>query len=163
MSMSTAECLAEQSSSLLERTLKRLLGARGLTSRGLMSPSALEVHELIEQGLSSEDVIRFIESVELLHDRKLVSQVIGMSERTLYRRVKEPLPLSAEQSGRAWRFAELLTRAEDVLGASDEAQRWMLTPAMALEGRRPIDLISTQVGHALVDDLLTRMDYGVYS
>ena len=67
MSMSTAECHAEQSPSLLERTLKRLLGTRGLTSRGLMSPSALDVHELIEQGLSSEDVIRFVESVELLH------------------------------------------------------------------------------------------------
>lgn len=39
----------------------------------------------------------------------------------------------------------------------------MLTPAMGLEGRAPIDLLTTQVGFELVDDFLTRMQYGVYS
>ncbi|WP_273142238.1 antitoxin Xre/MbcA/ParS toxin-binding domain-containing protein [Halomonas sp.] len=59
-------------------------------------------------------------------------------------------------------FAEILTRAKDVLGDREEAKRWMNTPAMGLEGRKPIDLITTQAGYELVDDFLTRLDYGVY-
>jgi putative toxin-antitoxin system antitoxin component (TIGR02293 family) len=38
----------------------------------------------------------------------------------------------------------------------------MLEPAMALEKRRPIDLLTTSVGAQLVDDVIERMRYGVY-
>lgn len=156
--MTVAENHADQEPNILERTLKRLKGQR--STAGL---SAFDIHEMIEEGLPSQDVISFVESVNLLHDKGVVSKVLGMSERTLYRRVKKPEPLSAEQSSRTWRFAEILTKAEDVFGDPEEAQRWMNTPAMGLEGHKPIDLITTQVGYELVDDFLTRMDYGVYT
>ncbi|MCG6658264.1 DUF2384 domain-containing protein [Halomonas campisalis] len=156
--MAVAEIQPEHAPDILQRTLQRLIGSRADKAR-----SAFEIHELIEQGLPSQDIISFVESIDLFHDKMVVAKVIGMSERTLYRRVKNPEPLSAEQSSRAWRFAEILTRAEDVFGDPEEAQRWMNTPAMGLEGRKPIDLITTQVGYELVDDFLTRMDYGVYS
>lgn len=117
---------------------------RLMCNRPAKSRSAFEIHELIEQGLLYQDIITFIESIKLLNDKKIVFKVIGMSERTLYRRVKNPEPLSAEQSCRTWRFAETLTKAEDALGDSKEAQRWMNTPAMGLEGRKPIDLITTR-------------------
>lgn len=156
--MTVAENHADLEPNILERTLKRLMGNRATKIR-----SAFEIHEMIERGLPSQDVIHFVESVNLFHDKKVVVKVIGMSERTLYRRVKKPEPLTAEQSSRTWRFAEILTKAEDVLGDPDEAQRWMNTPAMGLEGHKPIDLITTQVGYELVDDFLTRMDYGVYT
>lgn len=156
--MTVAENHVDPEPNILERTLKRLMGNRATQAR-----SAFEIHAMIERGLPSQDVIHFVESVNLLHDKKVVVQVIGMSERTLYRRVKKPEPLTAEQSSRTWRFAEILTKAEDVFGDPDEAQRWMNTPAMGLEGHKPIDLITTQVGYELVDDFLTRMDYGVYT
>lgn len=156
--MAVAENHADQELSILERTLKRLMGNRATQAR-----SAFEIHEMIEKGLPSQDIISFVESVGLLHDKKVVVKVIGMSERTLYRRVKKPEPLTAEQSSRTWRFAEILTKAEDVFGDAGEAERWMNTPAMGLEGRKPIDLITTQVGYELVDDFLTRMDHGVYT
>jgi putative toxin-antitoxin system antitoxin component (TIGR02293 family) len=156
--MTVAENHTNQEPTLLERTLKRLMGNRATRAR-----SAFEIHEMIEKGLPSQDIIHFVESIELFHDKRVVSKVIGMSERTLYRRVKKPEPLTAEQSSRTWRFAEILTKAEDVFGDPEEAQRWMNTPAMGLEGRKPIDLITTQVGYELVDDFLTRMDYGVYT
>ncbi|MGM0858361.1 MAG: type II RES/Xre toxin-antitoxin system antitoxin [Pseudomonadota bacterium] len=156
--MVVAEKAVEQQTNILDRTMMRLMGNRPAKAR-----SAFEIHELIEQGLPSQDIISFVESVQLFNDKKIVVKVIGMSERTLYRRVKKPEPLTAEQSSRTWRFAETLTKAEDVLGDPEEAQRWMNTSAMGLEGRKPIDLITTQVGYELVDDFLTRMDYGVYT
>lgn len=156
--METVEKGIAAQTNIQGRTLQRLLRSQATVER-----SQLEIHELIEKGLPSQDILRFVESVSLLQDRRLVVKVIGMSERTLARRIKSPEPLTAEQSSRTWRFAEVLTKAEEVLGDEDEAQRWMDTPAMALEGRKPIDLITTQVGYELVDDLLTRMDYGVYT
>jgi uncharacterized protein (DUF2384 family) len=36
-----------------------------------------------------------------------------------------------------WQFAELLAKAEDVLGSRGLATEWMLEPAMALENRAP--------------------------
>lgn len=125
--------------------------------------NAFEVHELIERGFPSDAIISFVQSIDLFKDKHVFVKVIGMSERTLQRRMKHPEPLSAEQSSRAWRFAEVLSKAEEVFGERQEAERWLVTPAMGLEGRAPIDLLTTQVGFELVDDFLTRMDYGVYS
>ncbi|MNO09520.1 hypothetical protein D3C81_2327520 [compost metagenome] len=50
-----------------------------------------------------------------------------------------------------------------MLGDRQQAVNWMTSPAMGLEGKAPIDLLTTQMGFELVEDFLTRMEYGVYS
>jgi putative toxin-antitoxin system antitoxin component (TIGR02293 family) len=70
--------------------------------------------------------------------------------------------LDSDQSARIWRFTDLLTKAEEVLGTPERAVEWMLEPAMALENRRPIELLTTPVGAQLVEDVIERMRYGVY-
>jgi putative toxin-antitoxin system antitoxin component (TIGR02293 family) len=87
----------------------------------------------------------------------------GISLRTFMRLKAEPAKrLDPDQSVRVWRFAEILAKAEDVLGTRDLAVEWMLAPAMALEKHRPIDLLTTSVGAQLVDDVIERMRYDVY-
>ena len=71
--------------------------------------------------------------------------------------------LSLEQSGRIWEFAEILARATSVLGSRQEAEGWLIRPAMALEQRRPLDLLATSEGRRMVEELLERMEYGVYT
>ncbi|MBK5540164.1 DUF2384 domain-containing protein [Pseudomonas sp. TH05] len=124
---------------------------------------AFEVHELIEKGFPSDAVINFVQSVTRFKDKQVFGKIIGLSERTVQRRIKNPEPLTSEQSSSAWRLAKVLSKAEGVLGDLQEAANWMVTPALGLENRAPIDLLTTQVGFELVDDFLTRMDYGVYS
>mgnify|MGYP000535316449 CR=1 FL=1 len=65
--------------------------------------------------------------------------------------------------GRLWRFAEILAKATDVLGSREAAQRWLAGPVMGLDQRRPIDLLATPAGTALVDEFLDRLDHGVYT
>ncbi|CAM3835097.1 antitoxin Xre/MbcA/ParS toxin-binding domain-containing protein [Vreelandella rituensis] len=156
--MTVAERPVEQERSIQDRTLKRLTGDMEITSK-----SAFEIHELIEKGLDYQGIAKFVSSFHDDYNKELVSKMMGMSERTLYRRAKNPAPLTPEQGSRAWRFAEILVKAEDIFIDPEEAERWMRTPAMGLEGRKPIDLITTQVGYELVDDFLTRLDYGVYT
>ena len=40
---------------------------------------------------------------------------------------------------------------------------WLRTPVPALGGTRPIDLIDTMEGQALVSQVLTRMQSGAYA
>ena len=124
------------------------------------SASLVEVHEALHAGLPRRALLKAIPvgipMPELL-------QVFGISLRTFMRLKADPSKrLDADQSARVWRFAELFVKAEDVLGAHDRAVEWMLEPAMALENRRPIDLLTTSVGAQLVDDVIERMRYGVY-
>ena len=57
----------------------------------------------------------------------------------------------------------ILRLATAVLGSKSEALRWLEAPAMALDQRRPIDLVETRDGEALVTTLLNRIEYGVYT
>jgi putative toxin-antitoxin system antitoxin component (TIGR02293 family) len=87
-----------------------------------------------------------------------------MSVRTFQRRKDMPAKLlSQEQSGRTWKFAEILAKATDVLGSQDEAEQWLERPAIGLDRRRPIDLLATPAGVELVEQHLTRLEYGVYA
>jgi putative toxin-antitoxin system antitoxin component (TIGR02293 family) len=122
--------------------------------------SAIAVHEAVHAGLPRRALFRAIPAGIPV---ALVLPVFGISVRTFMRLKSEPdKRLDPEQSGRVWRFAELFAKAEEVLGSHGRAVDWMLAPAMALENRRPIDLLTTGVGAQLVDDVIERMRYGVY-
>ncbi|MBU6960918.1 DUF2384 domain-containing protein [Pseudomonas sp. CVAP len=140
------------------KPLQLLFGSRPPHAR-----TAFEVHELIEKGFPSDVVISFVQSINRFKDKQVFVKIIGISDRTLQRRIKNPEPLTSEQSSSAWRLAKIFSKAEEVFGDRQESANWMVTPALGLEGRAPMDLLTTQVGFELVDDFLTRMEYGVYS
>jgi putative toxin-antitoxin system antitoxin component (TIGR02293 family) len=62
-----------------------------------------------------------------------------------------------------WKFAELLARATTLFGSQAAAQQWLERPAIGLDQRRPIDLMTTSAGLELVENFLGRMEYGVYT
>ncbi|WP_455233635.1 type II RES/Xre toxin-antitoxin system antitoxin [Geopseudomonas aromaticivorans] len=123
---------------------------------------AFEIHRLIKKGFPSDVVITVVRSVAGI-DKHAIAQVLGMSERTLQRRLKQPEPLTPEQSSNAWRFASTLCKAEVVFGDRQAAAEWLMAPAIGLNREVPMDLLTTQAGYELVDDYLTRMEHGVYS
>lgn len=136
-----------------------LLGGRATLRRTVRS--RLDAHDLLERGLPANALRHLVEHVDLLvHNWAAV----GMSLRT-YQRVRDASekPLNRDQSGRTWKFAEILGRATALLGSQAEAEGWLERPAMALDQRRPIDLLSTPVGVEAVEDHLTRLEYGVYT
>jgi putative toxin-antitoxin system antitoxin component (TIGR02293 family) len=59
-------------------------------------------------------------------------------------------------------YEEILNKATEVLGGRDLAEAWMLTPARGLDGRAPVEMMSTDADLELVRDFLGRMEYGVY-
>lgn len=139
------------------RVAKRL----GVASTFSGSPdSALVVHEALHAGLPRRALLKAIPPGISMSE---LLPIFGISLRTFMRLKAEPSKrLDADQSARVWRFAELMSKAEDVLGTRERAVEWMLEPAMALEHRRPIELLTTSVGTQLVEDVIERMRYGVY-
>jgi putative toxin-antitoxin system antitoxin component (TIGR02293 family) len=145
----------------LERVANLLGGARVLR-HPLRTP--LDAHEMLARGLPGEALSHLIGSLETLHKTASLEKAIGMSLRTFQRRKDAPhKPLSREQSGRAWKLAEILAKATEVFGSQEEAERWLERPAIGLNRRRPIDLLATPAGLELVETYLGRMKFGVYT
>jgi putative toxin-antitoxin system antitoxin component (TIGR02293 family) len=142
-------------------TAAHLLGGRALLRARSFAP--LDVHAMIEQGFSSKAFGHLTDQVQVL-GAAAVHKAVGMSVRTSQRRKLAPRkPLSAEQSGRAWKFAEILAKATEVFGSQRAGEEWLAAPAMALSGQKPIELLSTPVGTEMVERLLGRIEFGVYT
>ena len=127
---------------------------------------SIEVHDLLLDGLPVRAVGALIANLRVLNFQKTASLdgAVGMSLRTFQRHKEQATTktLSQEQSGKAWKFAETLSRATSVFGSQEEAETWLDRPALGLDGRRPIDLLATPAGVELVEEFLTRLEYGVY-
>jgi putative toxin-antitoxin system antitoxin component (TIGR02293 family) len=159
--MDVVEPLAEDAE--ISRTV-RLLGGRRTLHRPVRN--RLEAHDLLQAGLPGHALEHLVNDVAILRvsHHGSMEKAVGISLRTYQRRKEAPdRPLSPEQSGRTWKFAEILGRATELFGSQAEAEAWLERPAMALDRRRPIDLLSTPAGLRSVEDHLTRLEYGVYT
>ena len=58
------------------------------------------------------------------------------------------------------RFAEATRMATNAFGDLEKATRWLRKPNRALGGEKPIDLLTTACGAALVRQLLGNVEYG---
>jgi putative toxin-antitoxin system antitoxin component (TIGR02293 family) len=77
---------------------------------------------------------------------------------------------SPKPSNRMHRLAETSHSLLEMIGSLDEVQlagvnyqRWLITPAIGLDHRIPLDLLHTCPGTRMVQTLIDRIDYGVYS
>lgn len=91
-----------------------------------------------------------------------LAEKLAISRSTLARR-KKTGRLDREESDRLVRFVRLYARAADVLGDEDGAREWLKTPARALGFATPLSFAETEAGAREVEDLLGRLEYGVFS
>jgi putative toxin-antitoxin system antitoxin component (TIGR02293 family) len=97
-------------------------------------------------------------TVEGLADR------IGMSIATLSRRRQTGRPLDAGHSDRLLRLARLFRLATELHDGDEEAARdWLSKPARALDGETPLDRADTEAGAREVENLIGRLEHGVYT
>lgn len=113
---------------------------------GLPAVAITRVHT--ELGLKQADFIR----------------LAGIRPRTLMRRrAGGDGRLTPAESAPVMRYALLLRRATDVLGSVPQATAWLKAPRAALGGRTPLEYASTEFGAREVDELLGRLEQGVFS
>ncbi|HBK05813.1 MAG TPA: antitoxin [Acetobacteraceae bacterium] len=144
-----------------QRIVDLLGGAKVLRHR-MNGP--LDAHEMILGGIPGAALVHLVDHLVNLPKSDSFERAVGMSLRTIQRRKEAPSKrLSQEQSGRTWKFAEVLAKATAVMGSQEEAEQWLQRPAIGLDQRRPIDLLATPAGLEIVQDFLGRLEYGVYT
>jgi len=89
---------------------------------------------------------------------------IGISIATLSRRRQSGRPLDVGRGDRLLRFARLFRMATELYDGDEEAAReWLRKPARALDGKTPLDHADTEVGAREVENLIGRLEHGVYT
>lgn len=114
----------------------------------------------LRRGLPVKDVAMLSKSLEIPADA--LAPRLGMSRATLHRRKREGR-LSPGESDRVLRFARLMGRATTVLGGENQARHWLRSSQFGLGGAVPLDFADTEIGAREVEDLLGRIEHGVYS
>jgi putative toxin-antitoxin system antitoxin component (TIGR02293 family) len=153
--------VAEVEDREISRTMRVLGGAKSV---GRPVRNRLEAHAVIQKGFRAGVLDHLRKQLVTRDASRDLEKALGISMRTIQRRRKTPNGrLSPEQSGRAWKFAEILGRLTRMLGSQEEAEAWLERPAMALNQQRPIDLLATSAGVEALELHLGRIEYGVYT
>lgn len=125
--------------------------------------TGLKAHDLVAKGVRVADARQVMNAFTIINADQFYG-VLGITERTMKRRAASAAKtLDANASDRALRLVAVTGQAIGVFGSQEAAERWLASPAMGLDQRKPIDLLQSSEGTELVKTLLSRMEYGVYA
>src|SRR5881396_3994937 len=119
-----------------------------------------ELIRQIQKGLRFSELETLQSSIDLPFEQ--LAAKLSISRSTLQRR-KAAGRLSPDESDKVIRFSRLLEHATNVFGDVNKARAWLKFPQRGLGGAVPLDYAETEIGAREVDNLLGRIDYGVYS
>ena len=121
--------------------------------------------------------IRSDEDLALLVEQRLPATAIrslvrgGMSDaevyqlvvprRTLAHRIAKRQPLSRDESDKAVRVARIATMAERAFRDAGKAWRWLRKPKRRFEGKAPMEMLATETGARLVEEMILQFEYGM--
>jgi putative toxin-antitoxin system antitoxin component (TIGR02293 family) len=101
------------------------------------------VESLLQNGITDEEIFSLI-----------------LPRRTLAHRKSRLEPLSHEESDRAVRIARIVSLAEEVFAEDAKASRWLRKPKARFTARTPLEMLATEAGARLVEEMLLQLDYG---
>jgi putative toxin-antitoxin system antitoxin component (TIGR02293 family) len=140
-------------------SVPEVLGGESVLGRSMRKSGALA--ELVREGLPVKALFFLAERLDLRQAE--ISEKIGIPQRTLTRRLAQHSRLTAAESDRAVRLAQVFSSAAETLGNEAKAAAWLKTPNRALRGGRPLDQLDTDPGVREVESVLGRIACGVYS
>jgi putative toxin-antitoxin system antitoxin component (TIGR02293 family) len=114
----------------------------------------------IREGLPFQELEQLRTGLDQSMERLI--PLLGISKATLHRR-KAGGRLDAAESDRVVRYARVLGQAVGVMESLESGRRWLASPQVGLGGAVPLEYAQTEVGAREVENLLGRIDYGVYS
>jgi putative toxin-antitoxin system antitoxin component (TIGR02293 family) len=128
---------------------------------GLTATNATELIQQLERGFPFK-TLQALESRSGLALSRL-AVVIGIPERTLARR-KVSRRLTPEESERLLRISAIFEDAVDLFeGDVPAAVNWLTTPRKALGDRPPLAYARTEPGAREVENLIGRLEHGIFS
>jgi putative toxin-antitoxin system antitoxin component (TIGR02293 family) len=128
---------------------------------GLNAKSSGELIRQVERGFSFNALLD-LESRSGVALSEIAS-IIDLPPRTLARR-KSSGRLSSDESEKLLRISAVFEQAVDLFeGDRPGALKWLTTPKKALENETPLAYSRTELGAREVEDLIGRLEHGVFS
>lgn len=122
--------------------------------------SDVDLEGAVKKGLPA-GVVRAL-AAQTRSSLSLLQDVTGLDKNTFRRRERSRSRLKAVESDRLVRVARVAALATEAMGADDGVE-WLHEPNRALGDRIPMEMLHTEVGARQVEDVLLRVQYGVYS
>ncbi len=151
--------IKSQEANLETEVIVEVLGGRKVLGKTIKN--ADELRHLIRKGLPAGSITALAEKLHI--GNSVLSRKLGIPQRTLTRRLSQALLLTPAESDRTVRMARVYANAVEMIGDRQKAIDWLSTPNRALGGERPFDQLDTDTGARIVEDILGRIAYGVYS
>lgn len=129
----------------------------GKTVVGIDVTSDADFVHVVERGLPLECISRLMK--RFLSQREVDAHIIP--RRTLTHRKAKKERLTRRESERVLRITRIVALAERTFANAEKAHAWLRRPTRALGGRMPLDLVGTEVGGRLIENLLYRIAHGV--
>lgn len=150
MSVSTGK---EKSGTRNAYTVEKLLGIK--------TADNLKLAKKVEAGFSFDALEKLGKTIGLPLEALRVA--VRITPRTLTRRRKER-KLSPEESDRLVSVSRLLAQTFELFeGDSAAGLRWFQSPNRALGGLSPIEAAATETGAREVENLIGRLEHGVFT
>src|SRR5260370_23142564 len=128
---------------------------------GFKTDHVIGLVKAIRKGISFTALERFEHQSGL--GRHLLARAMGIPPRTMARR-KAGGTLTSDESERLLRLAELFDLTVALFeGNRAAARNWLQAPNKALGNLTPLTMAETALGARAVEDLIGRLEAGVYS
>ncbi len=128
------------------------------TKRG--RPQEFAAFKVIESGLPYTALETARNILEI--NTSAFAELLHINQRTLQRR-KASNQLNEEESDRLYRVARITATALEIFGSMDKALEWLKRPNRAMNDEIPLKLLRNDAGIRMVDELLGRIAFGIYS
>ena len=128
---------------------------------GIKTADNLKLAKKVEAGFSFDALERLGKASGLSLDKLRIA--VRITPRTLTRRRQERR-LSPEESDRLVSVSRLLAQTFELFEGDREAGlRWFTTANRALGGHSPIEIAATETGTREVENLIGRLEHGVFT
>jgi putative toxin-antitoxin system antitoxin component (TIGR02293 family) len=139
--------------------ISEILGGQKVLGNLIKNPD--ELANVVRKGLPAGSVPALATRLHL--SNSILSLKLGIPQRTLTRRLSQSSLLTPAESDRTVRMARVYAQAVEMIGEEETAIAWLNAPNRALGGEKPLDQLDTDTGARMVEDILGRIAYGVYS
>ena len=115
----------------------------------------------VEEGLPVGEVVQFGKQAGFSTTE--LARLIRIPPRTYARRVASKARLKIPEGERAVRIMRLFERAKQVFGTDENTRRWFDSKILALGRKTPLEFAETEPGAREVENIIGRIEHGVFS
>jgi putative toxin-antitoxin system antitoxin component (TIGR02293 family) len=133
---------------------------KALGGRRAFGGGRIDLLTEVERGLPVKAYLALVKTLALTPEEE--DRLLQVSLRTRVR-WRQRSRLDPAASDRLVRIARILALATEVLENRAHAIAWLREPSDVLRGRTPLQAISSDFGAEKVTNLLSQMEYSVYS